>query len=282
MNKQRYLAELGRLLIFMTAADRDETLHRFGALFDEAGPDGAEALVSRIGSPTKNAIRLSRVYEPGELTDELLFGDVPPAAPAPRPAPAAPAKAPSEQTKRPDEFPDFGLPDLPEGPQAPEKATEGAPAEDTPAAMQPPEKAQAPAEPRFVSVPIHDGEPEEEYGPQRPAVDRPMPLWLGVPLFILAVIVLGVPLAVIALALLPVMLLPGAAILIGAVLAAVGGLWCISYIADAVMLFGVAFFVLGLALVILWCGVWLDVAIVKIYIRIMVGLKHLFLGRRAS
>ena len=61
-----------------------------------------------------------------------------------------------------------------------------------------------------------------------------------------------------------------------------GGLWCISYIADAVMLFGVAFFVLGLALVILWCGVWLDVAIVKIYIRVMVGLKHLFLGRRVS
>ncbi len=278
MNKQRYIAELGRLLIFMTAADRDETLRRFGALFDEAGPDGAEALVSRIGSPTKNAIRLSRVYEPGELTDELLFGDMPPAAPAPQPAPAQPADAPAGQTEEPDEFPDYGLPDLPEGPKAPESA----PAEESPAAEEPPEREPAPAEPRFVSVPVHDGEPEEEYEPQRPAVDRPMPLWLGVPLFILAVIVLGVPLAVLALALLPVMLLPGAAILIGAVLAAVGGLWCISYIADAVMLFGVAFFVLGLALVILWCGVWLDVAIVKIYIRITVGLKHLFLGRRVS
>ena len=62
--------------------------------------------------------------------------------------------------------------------------------------------------------------------------------------------------------------------------AAVGGLWCVSYIADALMLFGAAFFVLGLALLVLFLGLWLAVSMIKLYIRLVRGMKHLFLGRK--
>ena len=89
MNKQRYLAELGQLLIFMTSADRALTLEKFGDLFDQAGPVGAEALAGRIGSPTKNAIRLSRSYMPGCLTDEILFQGMDSDIPAPAPEPSS-------------------------------------------------------------------------------------------------------------------------------------------------------------------------------------------------
>ena len=343
MNKQRYLAELGQLLIFMTGADRDLTLRRFGDLFDQTGPGGAEALVARIGSPTKNAIRLSRSYMPGCLTDEILFQGLdldmsepePEPAPGPEPEPEAPeeeeAPAPEPEEEAhpayvlpdlPDltDMPDLpDLPDLPEdpAPAGPEPEPEGPEDEEEPAPdkaeetedEEPEEEAEAdeeeedetPPEPEeapvdnvpakpgvkvplgFVSVPLHpmeepDDEPEEE----KPQVDRPMPLWAGVPLFILAVVILCLPLAALILALLPVLLLPGAAVLGGAALAAVGGLWCIAYVADAVLLFGLAFFILGLGLLVLWCGFALDVDLVKLYIRIVVGLKHLFLGRRVS
>ncbi len=342
MNKQRYLAELGQLLIFMTGADRDLTLHRFGDLFDQAGPGGAEALVARIGSPTKNAIRLSRSYMPGCLTDEILFQGLdltapePEASPAPEPAAKAaepeeaPAPAPEKEAHPAYVLPDLpdltempDLPDLPDLPDIPAAAGEPVPAEPEP---EEPEEAEAeeapepdktedegpeeaagpdeeetppaPEEPPvddaspapgvkvphgFVSVPLHPmEEPDEEPEREKPQVERPMPLWAGVPLFILAVVILCLPLAALILALLPVLLLPGAAVLGGAALAAVGGLWCIAYVADAVLLFGLAFFVLGLGLLVLWCGFALDVDLVKLYIKIVAGLKHLFLGRRVS
>ena len=290
MNKQRYLAELGQLLIFMTGADRALTLEKFGALFDEAGPGGAEALTGRIGSPTKNAIRLSRSYMPGCLTDEILFQGMDLDRPAPEPAPEEePAPEDEAEAAEPHyagpELPD--LSDMPELPDLPDATAAEAPANEEPEA-EAKEPAPAPADRgRFVAVPVHEEppeeEPEDEAEPPRrpePRVVRPMSPWVGAPLFVLSIIVLGLPLAALVLVLIPVLLAPGALVLGGAVLAAIGGLWCISYVADAALMFGLAAFILGLALLVLWCGFALDVGLVKLYIRAIAGLKHVFLGRR--
>ena len=355
MSKQRYLAELQRLLIFMTSADREETVRRYGALFDACGPEGEDELTRRVGSPTAVAIRLSHSYEPGVIRDEFFPDGSPilapepepeaeepapgpetpePAAeegPAPEPEPEeAPASPPEDrlpvydhslvEEELPDlELPDLGLPDLPippapePEPVAEEPEPEG-PAEEEPdgtvpepepapgpepAAEEPapePEEAPAPAPqparpapvlpperpaPRFISVPL-DHRPQERRPAPEPVVTvkRSMPLAAGVPLFILVLIAAAVPLGAVLLVLLPLLLLPGLAILAAAWLMAVGGLWCVSYIADAVMLFGAAFFILGLALMALFLGLWLDVALVRLYIRLLTGMKHLFLGRK--
>lgn len=331
MSKQRYLAELQRLLIFMTSADRDETVRRYGELFDNCGPDGEAELTRRVGSPTAVAIRLSHSYEPGNIRDEF-FPDGAPApssAPASQPGPEMPPSpadgpAPEPETEPvsppedrvpvydhslveeelPDlEMPDLGLPDLPDppapepapGPEppAPEDAAVPAPAPGPDSPVPEPERPAAPAPerpasalppertaPRFVSVPLdHHHEPLPAPEPVV-TVERSLPLWAGVPLFILAILLVAVPLGALLLALLPILLAPGLAVLAGAWLTAVGGLWCVSYIADAVMLFGAAFFILGLALMILFLGLWLDIALVKLYIRLMRGLKHLLLGRK--
>ncbi len=300
MNKQRYLAELGQLLIFMTSADRALTLEKFGDLFDQAGPGGAEALAGRIGSPTKNAIRLSRSYMPGCLTDEILFQgmdlDMPAPEPEPveEPEPEEEAEEPAEPHYAGPEMPDLtDMPDLPDLPDAPAAETsDKEPEPDEAEGDEGPEKASAPApvpadKGRFVAVPIHEEphgeeEPEEEDEPPRrpePRVVRPMSPWVGAPLFILSILVLGLPLAALVLVLIPVLLAPGALVLGGAVLAAIGGLWCISYVADAALMFGLAAFILGLALLVLWCGFALDVGLVKLWIRAITGLKHVFLGR---
>ena len=80
--------------------------------------------------------------------------------------------------------------------------------------------------------------------------------------------------------LIPTLVLPGLAVLLGAWLAFVGGLWCISIIADAAVLFGLAFILLALGLIVLWIGLWADVAMVSGYMRAMEGLTDLTLGKK--
>ena len=70
MNKQRFLAELRRLLVFMTESDRSIALEKYTRMFDEAGEGGEAALLEKLGSPTKVAISLSRGYVAGQLTAE--------------------------------------------------------------------------------------------------------------------------------------------------------------------------------------------------------------------
>ena len=107
-----------------------------------------------------------------------------------------------------------------------------------------------------------------------------MPLWLGIPLFILVFAALGIPLAAIVLVLSLVLLIPGCACLFGAYLIFVGGLWCLSYIADAILLFGLSLIALSLGLLILWAGIWLAVKLIRLYCRFIRWLGGELLGRK--
>ena len=109
-----------------------------------------------------------------------------------------------------------------------------------------------------------------------------MSLGAGIDVLVLVMIAIGVPLAAAALALIAVCLAPGAAGLVGAWLVFVGGLWCISYMADAVLIFGAALLVLAVGLVILWGGVWLASRLVRLYIRGVQWLCGELLGRKVT
>lgn len=314
MNKPQYLAELGRLLIFMTSADREETLSRYGTLFDLAGPDGADALISHIGSPTLAAIRLSRTYKPGSIADSVLDESLQSSAkqPSATAEPSSHASTPAPETVSApeppliiDDLPGFEPPEIPDTFAADEAAPEPGPAELSPEIaddihtgpassdavldwIAAPEEGPVPENGPVEAPEAEDilPEPAEPAVPERPnqapvyTVEHTMPLWAGIPLFILSLFVIAIPLAAVLLVLVPVLVLPGVALLIGAWLAAVGGLWCISYIADAVMLFGLALVILAAGLVVLWLGLWLLVSAVALYIRVMRGLSHLTLGKK--
>ena len=62
INRQSYLAELAKLLGFMSAWDRRDTLAKFEAMFD--GAENEEALIEELGNPTKQAIELAVSYVP--------------------------------------------------------------------------------------------------------------------------------------------------------------------------------------------------------------------------
>lgn len=251
MNKQRYLAELQQLLVFMTEEDRELAIRHFGDIFDAAGAEGEAALVEKLGSPTKSAISLSRGYEPGTIKNL-------PALPQGFGKP----KAALTQTQ---DDPWGDLPTFEVSPARAGDATDGdeAPAEELPA--------------ENPILPVEDEETGEE-----DEFDRPMPLGLGVSLLTLILIAIGIPLAVLFLALMAVCVAPGAAVIFGAYLVAVGGLWCLTYMADALLMFGASLLTLAIGLLVLWGGIWLCSRLVLGYAAGVRWLSGELLGRKVT
>lgn len=60
MEKERYLAELSSLLGFMSAWDRKAVMAKYAAEFDAA--EDIEALIERLGTPTRVAVVLAQDY----------------------------------------------------------------------------------------------------------------------------------------------------------------------------------------------------------------------------
>ena len=60
INKKQFLAELGRLLTFMSEEDRKTALGIYGEMFDDA-PD-EQALTGFLISPTRQAVYMARAY----------------------------------------------------------------------------------------------------------------------------------------------------------------------------------------------------------------------------
>lgn len=67
INKQRFLAELSKLLSFMSSRDRQAIMDKYTAMFDEAGDE--DALMRELGTPTKIAIGLAGDYVPSPMGD---------------------------------------------------------------------------------------------------------------------------------------------------------------------------------------------------------------------
>ena len=259
MNKQRYLAELQRLLVFMTEEDRELVIRHYGDIFDAAGEDGEAALAEKLGSPTKSAISLSRGYEPGTIKN---LPDLPRATEKPK------AALTQTQDDPWGDLPTFEVPTIKDESPAEE-------AEPEPEAEDEAETTVPPAAPEEeTEFPVE--EPEED------EIDRPMPFGLGVSLLTLILIAIGIPVAALFLGLMAVCLAPGVAALVGAFLAAVGGLWCLSYMADAVLMFGLAFLILAVGLLVLWGGIWLCSRLVLVYIAGVRWLCGELLGRKVS
>ena len=60
INKQKFLAELGKLLTFMYEEDRLTALAMYGKMFDDT--DDEQGLIQFLGSPTRQAVVVARTY----------------------------------------------------------------------------------------------------------------------------------------------------------------------------------------------------------------------------
>ncbi len=64
INKQKFLAELGKLLTFMYDEDRQTALNMYSEMFDMAGDE--QALLQFLSSPTRQAVIIARAYNARE------------------------------------------------------------------------------------------------------------------------------------------------------------------------------------------------------------------------
>ena len=64
INRQRYMAELSKLLAFMFKEDKEDILAHYNKMLDEA--EDEQALLEELGSPTKLAVTISRTYKRDE------------------------------------------------------------------------------------------------------------------------------------------------------------------------------------------------------------------------
>ena len=64
INKQKFLAELGRLLTFMYEEDRQSALAMYSKMFDDAAEE--QLLLQFLVSPTRQAVVLARAYDAKE------------------------------------------------------------------------------------------------------------------------------------------------------------------------------------------------------------------------
>lgn len=69
INQERYLAELDRLLGFMSSWDRQAALKKYRALF--AASADTDALIEELGTPTRLAIELAASYVPSRSPSAL-------------------------------------------------------------------------------------------------------------------------------------------------------------------------------------------------------------------
>lgn len=158
IDRQKYVAELGKLLSGMAPQDREAVLRGVNARFDEEGDDAA--VIASLGSPTFAAVSVLRGYTPPEegASDSV---------PMPEPRRARPEPKPVEPEPEEPEAPEEAEPEEPEAESA--EADEPSPVEPVPEAesTEPAEPAPEPEAP--PAEPETEPEPEQPEIPAEPA-----------------------------------------------------------------------------------------------------------------
>ena len=244
MNKQRYLAELSRLLGFATDEDRQNVLNNITKLFDEAGPEGEDSVISQLGSPVQLAIKLSRSYTPSAPLGGMDITPAPqPASEAPE-EPSGPAPAADEPSSGPEETAENAIPE----PEAAETI-------------------------EIETVEISEGQLADKMRSRRAHTDMPERRGFAMASLVMLTAAGAIPLcAVLLCAVLAALALGIGGIAAGAVLISAGAM-SLAVIADALMLFGIALACFGLGIFFVWLAIWAAVSLIRVLVS---GIPALF------
>lgn len=160
IDRQKYVAELGKLLSGMAPQDREAVLRGVNARFDEEGDDAA--VIASLGSPTFAAVSVLRGYTPPEegASDSVPMPEPRRARPEPKPVEPKPIEPEPEEPAAPEEA----------GPEEPEAESAEAD-EPSPVEPVPDEEPTEPAEPApEPEAPPAEPETEPEPEPEQPEI----------------------------------------------------------------------------------------------------------------
>ena len=165
IDRQKYVAELGKLLSGMAPQDREAVLRGVNARFDEEGDDAA--VIASLGSPTFAAVSVLRGYTPPEegASDSVPMPEPRRARPEPKPVEPEPIEPEPEEPEAPEE----AEPEEPEAESA--EADEPSPVEPVTEAesTEPAEPAPEPEAPPAETETEPEPEPEQPEIPAEPA-----------------------------------------------------------------------------------------------------------------
>lgn len=165
IDRQKYVAELGKLLSGMAPQDREAVLRGVNARFDEEGDDAA--VIASLGSPTFAAVSVLRGYTPPEegASDSVPMPEPRRTRPEPKPVEPEPIEPEPEEPEAPEE----AEPEEPEAESA--EADEPSPVEPVPEAesTEPAEPAPEPEAPPAEPETGPEPEPEQPEIPAEPA-----------------------------------------------------------------------------------------------------------------
>ena len=176
INKQKFLAELGKLLTFMYEEDRQRAMSLYSRMFEEAGDE--HALIQALISPTRQAVVVARAYNSN--LGRLSLSAATKAAPEDRDQNGVPDYVQAIEGVREQAWADMGIPaEAEETEEAPAEAEEAeeAPAEtgeaeETPAEAEETEEAPAEAE-EAEEAPAEAEETEEAPAEAEPEKNKP-------------------------------------------------------------------------------------------------------------
>ena len=176
INKQKFLAELGKLLTFMYEEDRQRAMSLYSRMFEEAGDE--HALIQALISPTRQAVVVARAYNSN--LGRLSLSASTKAAPEDRDQNGVPDYVQAIEGVREQAWADMGIPaEAEETEEAPAEAeaAEEAPAEDeeaeeAPAEAEETEEAPAEAE-ETEEAPAEAEETEEAPAEAEPEKNKP-------------------------------------------------------------------------------------------------------------
>ena len=279
INKQKFLAELGKLLTFMYEEDRQRAMSLYSRMFEEAGDE--HALIQALISPTRQAVVVARAYNSN--LGRLSLSASTKAAPEDRDENGVPDYVQAIEAVREQAWADLNLPaEAEETEEAPAEAEE---AEEAPAEAE--EAEEAPAEAEEAEETPAEAEPENkskpegiefftlpEEGKETPESDTLLdenafnvnsdalrkPRRKAKPFALFLYILLAIPLTICAIA---VLLVPALLFLALSVAVIICGVVLVStafkgfaVFADIMVVLGLSMVLFALGLLFLWTAIW--------------------------
>ena len=278
INKQKFLAELGKLLTFMYEEDRQRAMGLYSRMFEEAGDE--QALIQALISPTRQAVVVARAYNSN--LGRLSLNAETKAAPEDRDENGVPDYVQAIEKVREQAWAAIGVPAAAE--EAEEAPAETEEAEEAPAEVE--EVEEAPAEAEEAEEAPAEAEPDKsahegiefftlpEEGKETPQSDTLLdentfnidsdalrkPRRKAKPFALILYILLAIPLTICAIA---VLLVPAILFLALSVAAIICGVVLVStafkgfpVFADIMVVLGVSLVLFALGLLFLWTSIW--------------------------
>jgi len=264
VNRQKYMAELAGLLSFLSEEERKTVMEYYEKKFDEAGQEGEAALIAELDTPMRRAINLNR-----NGIDDIL-GEMNKASSEEETAEEPASEEEQEQLSETEELIHAVMDEKPEAePGEESRGTDEI--EELPAVEEEaePEQEKKTDENDDVFPELAAALGKKIEVPSEPETKLSV---LGLIGFIILAIVPGIPLLAISIVLIPVLLAPVVALGYAGAVGVVAAFKTLSYIPDAMLVFGVTLLIIAAAIFVLLISTWIIGGILKGWFKGVPGL----------